>query len=258
MVIWHTNTVLGLDYPVRTYCSFVFAATICSYNFHWWLTPVTNEHSHRLIWGGRHRNLQLALGLLGLAGAAWFVWSLRMHWMALGVSVVLTFLYTAPKLPHKPFLFLRKIAIAKTLFLALVWTYVTSVMPIWIARHPMDANAWIFLLHRFFFTYASCILFDERDLESDKREGIRSLITFLPEHTRRNLYYACLIVAAGCAAMLYPFAPAILVCIMIVPVLLLAALTGTARHNHSDYLYYFGLDGLVMLAPVLHLLWLWL
>lgn len=258
MVIWHTNAVLGLDYPAQAYYGFVFSATICSYNFHWWLTPVTNTHSHRLMWGGRHRNLQLALGLLGLAGAAWFVWTLRTHWIALGVAIVLTFLYTAPKLPYKPFLLLRKIAIAKTLFLALVWTYVTSAMPIWIAHHPLDLDAWVFLLHRFAFTYASCMLFDERDLESDKREGIRSLITFLPEHQRANLYYTCLIVSAGCAGILYPFAPGILVSIMIVPVLLLAGLTRLARHNYSDYLYYFGLDGLVMLAPVLHLLWLWL
>ncbi len=55
--------------------------------------------------------------------------------------------------------------------------------------------------------------------------------------------------------MLYPFASGMLVTLMIVPVLALSFLTGIARRNHSDYLYYFGLDGLVMLGPVLH--WLW-
>lgn len=236
--------------------SFVFCATLCSYNFHWYLTPVTNTNSQRLQWSANNRKLLLALGIAGMAGALFTGWQLRAHWLAISVSVVLTFLYTAPKLPYKPFVWLRQVAIAKTLFLALVWTYVTSVMPVWLStQHPDAATTWCFILHRFFLTYALCILFDERDLESDKQEGIRSLITFLPEETRRNLYYACLIVSAGCAAMLYPEASGWMVALLIIPILCTAFITGTARRNHSDYLYYFGLDGLVMLGPVLHLLW---
>lgn len=255
MVIWHTNTLLGLHYPSCTYMGFVFASTICSYNFHWWLTPNTGDHSHRLMWGGRHRQLQLVLGLLGLAFSTALGWQLRTHWIPISIAVLLTFLYTAPKLPHPPFVWLRKIAIGKTLFLALVWTYVTSLMPVWMAGRKADLNVWLFVLHRVCFTYASCILFDERDLEADQRAGVRSIITYLSEHNRSNVYYAALIVSAGCAAMLYPFAPGPLVAILIIPILALTFLTGTAKRNHSDYLYYFGLDGLIMLGPVLHLLW---
>ncbi len=106
--------------------------------------------------------------------------------------MVLTFLYSAPKVPHATFRWLKKIAIGKTIFLAFVWMYVTTLLPFLIADASKQGwmEAVLLSIYRFFLVYAICILFDHRDREEDRAEGIRSLITSLEEPHLDKLYYA--------------------------------------------------------------------
>jgi 4-hydroxybenzoate polyprenyltransferase len=245
-------------YDILLYLPFVFLSTICSYNFHWYLTPVEYSNSTRILWGARHRTLQLTLCATGAVGALFFFWLLRAHWLPLSGGALLTFLYSAPKLPQKAFVWLRKIAIGKTLFLTAVWTYVTTLLPVLISCAPVTPNVVYFTLHRFFLIYAICILFDHRDLESDKQQGIRSLITFLPEGQLFLLYYISLLLSALSAALLLPFAGIAVVTTLLIPVFVTGMLTRNARRNNSDYMYYFVLDGLMMLSALLHIIFLFL
>jgi len=252
LMVWQTNTLLQVEHINTAYYFFVFSATICSYNFHWYLTPADYSSSERILWGARHKTLQLVLCALGAIGALWGFWLLREHYLPLGGAAVLTFLYSAPKLPHKAFIWLRKIAIGKTLFLTTVWVYVTTLLPVFIEKEPFSFTLLFFTLHRFFLVYALCIIFDYRDLESDKKEGIRSLITWLSADNLKKLYFVSLALAAAFALALFPADSWMLTLILLTPVVATTLITRYALNNRSDYFYYFVLDGMVMLAALLH------
>ncbi|PWV49817.1 UbiA family prenyltransferase [Chitinophaga sp. S165] len=252
LMIWQTNELLHVGNINEPYYFFVFCSTICSYNFHWYLTPADYSTSERIMWGARHKTLQLVLCALGGLGAVYGFWLLREHWLPLSGAAFLTFLYSAPKLPQRAFVWLRKIAVGKTLFLTAVWIYVTTLLPVFIEKQPYSTTMVFLTLHRFFLVYAICILFDYRDLESDKKEGIRSLITILSAPNLRKLYITSLVLATLFAFALYPADSLLLTVILLAPVAITALLTRYAISNRSDHFYYFVLDGMVMLSSLLH------
>lgn len=238
----------------EVYYFFVFSATICSYNFHWYLTPADYSMSDRIQWGVRHKTLQLVLTIAGGAGATTGFWILREHWLPLSGAALLTFLYSAPKIPQRAFIWLRKIAIGKTLFLTFVWTYVTTLLPLFIEKEPITWQVIWFTIHRFSLVYAICILFDYRDLESDKQEGIRSLITWLSGPGLKKLYIISLLLSAVSGFILYLADRNPFTLLLPVPVAVTALLTRYALRNRSDHFYYFVLDGMVMLSALLHII----
>lgn len=250
LMVWQTNTLFNIRDVNNDFYFFVFFATICSYNFHWYLTPADYSASERILWGTRHKTLQLSLVVMGAIAAAICFWHLRAHWLPLGGAAILTFLYSAPKVPHPVFTWLRKVAIGKTLFLTAVWTYVTTLLPVFIAGEAITTSLIYFTLHRFFLVYAICILFDYRDLDADKKEGIRSLITWLSKPNLLRLYYLSLLSSAVFAFTLqWPIS-----LFLLIPVLITTLITRYTLQTRSDIFYYFILDGMVMLSALLHLM----
>ena len=173
--------------------------------------------------------------------------------MPITASVVITFIYSAPKIPL--FNALNRIARAKTFFLTVVWVYVTAVMYLLVKELPFDTPAILFCLSRFFLIYCICILFDYRDREDDKRQGLTSLPVLVEGKALKAIFFlsatafACFTVAL----VKYQFS-AVQVGILLVPGIITASLYEYARRNFSDYLYYFVLDGLMMLSALCTLL----
>ena len=233
---------------------FTFFATICSYSFHWYLTSQSLIDSPRIEWLKRHRIFHLVLFFIGLAGSCIFFFFLFPHWYWLAASAVITFLYSAPKIPHPWFRALRKIAIGKTIFLSLVWTYVTAILPVIISGKDPDMPIILFIISRFFFIYAICIMFDFRDRADDKATGIRSMVTAFSEKGVDRLFFLSLLIFATCTILLsrYGFSAASIV-LLLIPGLIAAAIYSYAKRNFSDYLYYFILDGLMMFSALLML-----
>ena len=254
-MVYQTGELLLHAAPDPWFIAFVFFATICSYSFHWYLTPAGIEPtSPRTQWLSRNKNVHLVLFCAGLAGAAVSCFFLLTHWHWLLLSAFITFLYSAPKIPHPYFRVLRKVALAKTVFLALVWTYVTTILPLQISDRLWQTNFSLFAAGRFFLIYAICILFDYRDREYDKTVGIRSLITWLSDKSITWLFIFSLSLFAiftyGLLPYGYPYS--IIVCLFI-PGAITAGLYSYARKNFSDMLYYFVLDGLMALSSLLTL-----
>ncbi len=231
---------------------FVFFSTICSYNFHWYLTQQSVNGSERLNWSVRNKSLHLILYFIGLAGAACCFVLLRQHWFWIALGTFVTFLYSAPKIPQKIFIGLRRIAVGKTLFLAFVWMYVTTLLPLLVAGLPWQKGFTWLACSRFFLIYAICILFDYRDRDDDKAAGIRSMITWLNEKNINYLFFFSLLLFVVFSLLLHTSGiglPAI--GLLLIPGLLLGALYNYSKKNFSDYHYYFVLDGLMMLSGLL-------
>jgi 4-hydroxybenzoate polyprenyltransferase len=149
---------------------------------------------------------------------------------------------------------LRKVAYGKTILLAAVWMYVTTVLPIVISTGKWSPDYSFFTLSRFFLIYAICILFDYRDREDDKAAGIRSMITYFSERGITKLFFLSLALFALFTLWLlmddYSLRDVIL---LLIPGFILALLYNHAKLNLSDDLYYFVLDGLMMLSALLML-----
>ncbi|HET9745694.1 MAG TPA: UbiA family prenyltransferase [Chitinophagaceae bacterium] len=211
--------------------------------------------SHRLEWGEKHKNYHFLLSFAGLIGAAICFFFIKEHWFYIGIAAVLTFLYSAPKISFPPFQWLKKIAIGKTIFLAMAWTYVTAMLPVLIEESSISTKAVLFVLSQFFLIYAICILFDFRDREDDKAEGIRSMITYFNEKGIDILFsLSVLIFITGTFLLGNEGIQGRHIMFLLVPAIILVPVYKYAKRNFSDYLYYFVLDGLMMFSGLL--LWL--
>lgn len=241
----HTNTNLA---------GFVLFSTLCSYSFHWYLTGPCRVITPRINWLGKYRLVHTIFFFVGLAGAVIFLSYLLPYWPWLIGSAVVTFLYSAPKIPHPLFRALRKVALGKTIFLAFVWMYVTTVLPITIGNHEWTTHVYLFILHRFFLVYAICILFDYRDREDDRAAGIRSLITFMTERNILLLFAGSLLVAVAAAVGLIFFEFSVMAAVfLVIPCIITGLLYKRAKRDFADMFFYFILDGLMALSALLML-----
>ena len=255
IMVYQTYTLIAGKTVNPYFAAFVFFSTVCSYNFHWALTPHSIAPSQRLQWDEKHKSFHLLLSIAGLAGAAVCFFFIKEHWFYIGIAALLTFLYTAPKISFPPFQWLKKIAIGKTIFLAMTWTYVTAVLPILIEGNSGIEKTIFFCTGQFFFIYSICILFDFRDREDDKKEGIRSMITNFDERGIDILFIISIITFFVLSILLKQTGMQwINIGILLIPALLLITIYRHAKRNFSDYLYYFVLDGLMMFSGLL--LWL--
>lgn len=241
----------NLTVPSTDLLAFIFFSTACSYNFHWYLSRNSDSDKIRSKWTRNHSTIQLLLFLLSGIAAVYFGFKLTAYWFWIFIAVILTFLYSAPKIPVPVFRSLQTIAVGKTIFLSFVWTYVTAILPMLIySIHISDAGIY-FIVQRFFLIYAICIIFDYRDKHEDKASGIKTLITGLSDRGIDKLFYGSLMAFLLFSILLYTEDFSILVhIILFIPGIITLVLYKKAKNNHSDYLYYGILDGLMMVSAL--------
>ena len=69
-----------IEPPIYTLMAFVFFATICSYSFHWYLTPDLTIDSSRIKWLSKNRNVHLVLFFAGTYRCGNFRFFTYSHW----------------------------------------------------------------------------------------------------------------------------------------------------------------------------------
>ncbi len=250
-MVYQTFFLFDVD-PYLDFVFFVFFGSLCSYNFHWYLTPGFYGGSYKTQWSVSHKNLHLGFFLAGLIGAGWFGFKLLDHWQWLIVTAFITFLYSAPKIPFQPFTALKKVAVGKTIFLSLVWTHTTSILPLVLRNIQWQDEHFIFLVNRFFLIYPICILFDYRDREEDRKDGIKSMITFFSDKNITIVFYSSLLVFFMSTVALFFSGLSLLNTVaLFIPGLIVACVYNYSKKETSDYWYYLFLDGLMMFSAVL-------
>lgn len=246
-------TLLLLHEPApSSLLALVFFATLSSYNFHWYLSVPPGHDSDITEWNRLHPRLHFLLFLIGTLGAVWFGWDYREHWLALSPAAVLTFLYSAPKISWGPFPRLKDWAIGKTIYLAMVWMYVTSILPVFLMHRLPEGWHALYFAGRFLLIYAICILFDLRDRDADIREGIKSMITYFSLPNVKKLFTGSLIASTALhlALLHWGFSIPVIACFLL-PIGITALVYRQSQQTRSDYYYYGFLDGLMMLSALL-------
>lgn len=255
LMVLQASFIFGVSFPFSLYL-FVFSGSVCSYNFHWFLTPPqVQSFSPKMRWNLSNKHLHLLLSVIGVLGAGIAAFLLIEYWLWLCLTALLTFLYSAPMIRHIFFISLRRIAVGKTFYLAFAWAHITAILPFLIVWERLEAVHLCYAVNRLFFIYSICIVFDRRDRESDRRAGIKSLITWLEEKGVDRLFWFSLVASFITCFFLLKWISLPVAIVLAIPGLLLGLLYQKSKRSRSDYLYYFLLDGLMALsAPMVILL----
>lgn len=250
MMTWEAQILFG-SVNLRM-LSFVFLSTLFTYFFHSLVNTIDPPASQRHSWNQRNRKfifiMFLVFGLLTFI--TW--WPFRHHPWPLIAAGAAAFLYTAPNLTFQPFYSLRRFAIGKTIYLALVWTYTTSLLPIMLAGVPVTNELIIFALSRFFLVYAICILFDRRDRVEDQAKGVRTLATLTHERNLSAIYFQSILLSITFSIWYGYDGHTLTGVFLIIPSLLLIFLYPRKDSEWGELFYFVLLDGLMMLSAVLH------
>jgi len=237
-----------------SFLPFIFFGTLGSYSLHVYLTDVSLGRTDRERWIDRHKQQLLSLFIGSVLAGGWLLIQLTAFLTDLLPVVALTFLYTAPKIDWRPFRALRRIAVLKTTYLALVWTYVTVALPILITS-PTRANwalAATWFLNRFLLIYGIALCFDYRDRDVDRQSKWLTIVSMLTGQQVR-LFFGIIVLCFGVTTgTLYGFGwdGWALLCVCL-PMILLVFMARRITAGASDYGYYVCLDGLLMLTGIL-------
>lgn len=243
---WEAGFIVGKPLDPRI-LGLIFMATLCSYTFHSLVNLVYPAESERRHWNVRHRYLLVGLFTLALILLIAQVTPFLHHLLPLSLAAFFTFLYSAPNLPGKIPYWLRKLAFGKTAYLALMWAYSTTLLPLWLNGNHTTPTVWLFFAYRFFLIYAICILFDRRDIEEDKRKGIKALPTVLSENKVKALYFTSLMLSS-----IFCLWNDVFLLILLLPIFILIPFFRITKGKNSDWIFYVLLDGLMALTAFLH------
>jgi hypothetical protein len=232
---------------------FLFFSTLASYSFHWYLTQIQQTNtSVRIVWLLQHRKFHLYFFCFSFIGSAILLLSFAKYWQWFLPAILLTFLYSAPKLPFPFFQSTGKLIVAKTLLLSIVWTYVTTVLPFIIYGGTWQQSYTGFSLYRFTFITAVCILFDVRDKDYDVEAGIQNMVTWFPLKIVKTIFWIMIVLNIATIGMIFLYNTSrISLLTMLIPTIVLTILFNPALKTNNDYLFYFVLDGLMALSAIL-------
>jgi len=235
---------------------FVFFSTLCSYTFHLFLTTENEPISTRISWALRNKKVLLGLCIMGAVFAFFIgIFYLSSYYQWFIPLALLTFLYSAPKIPYKPFLLLRGFGLGKTFYVSIVWAIVTVALPLSISGFIWNNVLTVFFLNRFFLILSVCILFDFKDRHHDGLSNIKNLVTYFDE---RKLFVAMTI-----CTFLFLLSGFILfrkmliikqILIFSLPAIFLLLGFRKLKNTQSDEWYYGYLDGILMLSGIVQFL----
>ncbi|MEO8209311.1 MAG: UbiA family prenyltransferase, partial [bacterium] len=252
VMVLYTTQLFNLNISTNIFL-FIFFATLNSYSFHWFLTPDIHSDSERYIWVNNNKTLLLILFIISSICSLIFIYFLRKYILILLIAAAVTFFYSASKIPFKPFTYLKKIIVGKTIYLAVVWTFVTAILPVLLSEKIWEDQNTFFFINRFFLIYPVCLLFDYRDKDEDKKQNIKNIVGLISLKALRLFYYICLLIffISSVVLIYYDFS-LIQFIIIVLPGIFLLFSFGYSINTKSDYWYYMYLDGLMMLSGIVN------
>jgi 4-hydroxybenzoate polyprenyltransferase len=233
----------------------VFGSTLMVYNVHYLVKRSTPEISDRFAWSQFHmlwHRVMFSIGFLGCFLSVFFV-----NWQILLGCVVLaalSFAYSLPLLPFKDKRRIREFGWIKILVLTLVWTIVTSVLPMLYWNVPLTAYPFEIVI-RFVFMFTLCVAFDIRDMQTDLEAGIATLPNLIGVKNSYRLMDAALLLFVLLSLVQYiryPI-PSRLAGELAAALVTKLAINYSKRHS-SDRIYLGLIDGMMLLYGLLLLL----
>ncbi len=197
-------------------------------------------------------HIQIYAGLAVLGGAYCFfqlTWNTQ---FALIIPAVLSLGYVVPFLAQKKRL--RDLDHIKIFLVALVWAWVTVLLPLIESGYNDYLAIALIFMERFCFIFAITLPFDIRDLEVDGHTGVRTIPSQIGVANARQLAYFLLFFSAVLAFTHYGPSMLEIRFALLLSLLAAAYLVYLAKPSQSDFFYTGLLDGTMILQPLLVLL----
>lgn len=252
--MWANALMLGENLIYAKSTLFVLFSTVFTYSFlKFRKADINNLTSHQQ-WADAHPQLHRNIMLVALIGTAVFFLQLGFiqKLYALGLAAF-TALYALVELPVAGKLVkLRSIGILKTVFVAVVWSVTTVIIPLGeINRH--DSSLLFLLLRRFLFVLALTVCFEIKDIEADSRDGLKTLPMYLGVPNTKLLAQLILLLLAGVNVIQYAIfeTPVYDMASVNLSLLISIAAIQPIQKETSPLWYYVVLDGMMVLQFVL-------
>jgi 4-hydroxybenzoate polyprenyltransferase len=245
------ETYLLMQDPVNwIYVAFVFTSTLVLYNFPTFTEAnFLPEYSERHRWITENKNVVLAISIVAALASAILIFFFPLKFILWFVPLALIALaYFFPQ-TH-----LRRIAGLKAGVVTLVWTSVTAIYPLLLLSgfdvpRCFENESGMIMLLNFLFIFPLCVIYNVRDVEADRKAGVRTL----------PVIYGVKITVLVCLISLALFSWLVIITIADPEIracfLFSAAATSAlllfASEKRSDYFYSFWIDGMILLQALL-------
>ena len=247
-----TNILLGVPLNNFSFYCFVFGATLVQYNLHYLLKKAAVPNSERLRWSQKNRMIHVIFLSTGVLLILFSFFSFHLeHFVILALLGCISVLYSFPFLPFGKKRRIKDYGFLKIITLALLWTLVTVWFPVngWQTDHGLFAFVFA---KRFVFMLVLCLLFDVRDIEIDSKEQINTLAVVLGKKKSYRLSYILLLLFVALSFLQYYYLPQINFLIaMIVSAIATWITIEITKKTNSDFIYLAGIDGMMLLQPIL-------
>ena len=181
---------------------FVFSSTLFLYALHRIVglvkvQPFTNKGRYQVI--SKFKSHILVYALLSGCLSAYFFFQLKYqtHLMLL-IPGLISLAYVLPIFAKKRRL--RDLPFIKIFLVAVVWAWVTVMLPFIEQGAPLQSSLWLMLLERACFIFAITLPFDVRDLEVDKHNNVKTIPSTIGIKKTKAFALALLILSTAFAA----------------------------------------------------------
>jgi 4-hydroxybenzoate polyprenyltransferase len=153
--------------------------------------------------GAYQRHIQAYAILSIVGGLVCFLFLNRTTQYALVIPALLSLAYVIPFIGNKK-LRLRDVSFVKIFLIAIVWSYVTVLLPLLEYGFKLDTNSIGMLIERVLFVFLITLPFDLRDWEIDKQNNVMTIPAKIGVQNTINLALFILLIWLGLIWQIYP------------------------------------------------------
>ena len=255
---WQTEYIITQQIGIDSMSGFVFASTLALYGLHRIIgiqkvKPFSQQGRYATI--SQFKNHILFYTGLGFLFTVYFLSQFSTQTIAfLFVPSLLSIAYVVPLFSKKRRL--RDFHFIKIFMVAIVWAWVTVLLPIIHTKTPISSNHLLLFTERMLFIFAITLPFDIRDLEIDQH----TKVTTIPKKIgiSKSIYLSLVCLALMILISSYLFAihfytPATYLALLISFLITARLISLSPRYTH-DYFYTGALDGMMILQALLVIL----
>lgn len=240
------------EYPL-TLISFVFFATLLSYNVHFTLAARKSTSSDQLLWFHQTKTFTLVFNFLTLLATLWFWWKIREINTLILISIFINATYTAPLLLKKPVKLPSYITFIKSYFIGFVWAYATVVLPLAFFHVEPQLNEIFLFANRILLVTLATMVFDYRDKLRDFESGVHTPANLMNEQQFGRFFlinaFAYFITVIFLAIRFNSY----MYLLQLIPGLVLIYLLRLSKKRDDDFFYLGWVDGVLVLSCLLSL-----
>lgn len=240
------------DYPL-TLISFVFFATLLSYNVHFTFAARKSTSTDQLLWFHRTKTFTLVFNLLTLLATLWFWWKIREITVLILISILINASYTAPLLLKNPIKLPSYLTFIKSYFIGFVWSYATVVLPLAFFHVEPEMNEIFLFVSRILLVALATMIFDYRDKLRDFESGVHTPANLMNEKQFTVFFLINVLIYLFTIVFLaYRFSNSAHL-LQIIPGLVLIYLLRESKRQDNDLFYLGWVDGVLILSSLLSL-----